>query len=186
MKRRAFIDRVVYWLRLRGVWLVLPPFLYFAEPTPGLLVLGGALSLLGLLLRLWAGGTLRKDKVVTTTGPYAHTRNPLYLGTLMIGVGAAVAADLPLWGLAAVLLFIPVYGQTMRREARELEARFGEPYRDYARQVPLLRPRLTPYRPDRVESEPFRWERYFINKEWEAALGTLFLYVLLVARWLLF
>ncbi len=186
MKRRTFVDRAVYWLRLRGVWLLLPPFLYFADPTPGMFAAGGTVSVLGLLLRTWAGGTLRKDKVVVTTGPYAYTRNPLYLGTLLIGVGACIAASLPLWGLAAVLVFIPVYGQTMRREQRELEERFGEAYEDYARHVPLAWPRLTPYRPREVQSEPFNWQRYWINREWEAALGSVLLYVLIGAKYIWF
>lgn len=186
MKKRNLMDRSVYWLRLRAVWLALPPFLYFADPTVRLLLAGGAVSLLGVLLRAWAGGALRKDKVVVTTGPYAYTRNPLYLGTLLIGVGATIAADLPWWGVAAVLIFIPVYGQTMRREARELEEWFGSPYRAYARKVRLLWPRLTPYRPAEVQSDPFTWERYRINREWEAALGTAFLYALLLARYIWF
>ncbi|HKJ93481.1 MAG TPA: isoprenylcysteine carboxylmethyltransferase family protein, partial [Longimicrobiales bacterium] len=153
-------DRIVYWVRLRGVWLALPLLLVLAQPTVRLLVVGSGVSLLGLAIRAWAGGTLRKDLVLTTTGPYAFSRNPLYIGTLFIGLGVCIAADLPLFGLAMILFFGLFYGHTMRREARELEQKFGDLYRDYAAHVPLLRPRLTPYRLAQVQSEPFRWSRY--------------------------
>jgi protein-S-isoprenylcysteine O-methyltransferase Ste14 len=182
LKKRGFADRIVYWIRLRGVWLALPLLLVLAHPTVRLLVVGGGVSLLGLAIRAWAGGTLRKDLVLTTTGPYAYSRNPLYIGTLFIGLGLCVAGALPYFALAIVLFFGLFYGHTMRREARELEQRFGDVYRDYAAHVPLLRPRLMPYRPTVPQSEPFRWSRYRINKEWEAALGVVFLYALLVAK----
>lgn len=182
LKKRGLADRIVYWVRLRGVWLALPLLLVLARPTVLLLLVGGGVSLLGLAIRAWAGGTLRKDLVLTTTGPYAYTRNPLYIGTLFIGLGLCITGALPYFALALVLFFGLFYGQTMRREARELEQRFDDLYRDYAAHVPLLRPRLTPYRPSVRQSEPFRWSRYRINKEWEAALGVVFLYVLLLTK----
>jgi len=182
LKKRGLADRIVYWMRLRGIWLALPLLLVLAHPTVRFLWMGGAVSLLGLAIRAWAGGTLRKDLVLTTTGPYAYSRNPLYIGTLFIGLGVCIAAWLPWFALAMVLFFGLFYGHTMRREARELENRFGDAYRDYAAHVPLLRPRLTPYRAAAPQSEPFRWSRYRINKEWEAALGLVFLYALLVTK----
>lgn len=182
MKKRGLADRIVYWVRLRVVWLALPLLLLLAKPTVLLLVVGFGLSLLGLAMRAWAGGTLRKDLVLTTTGPYAYSRNPLYIGTLFIGLGLCVAGALPYFALAMVLFFGLFYGHTMKREARELEQKFGDLYRDYAAHVPLLRPRLTGYRPEAPQSEPFRWSRYRINREWEAAIGIVFLYGLLVVR----
>lgn len=182
MKKRGLADRIVYWVRLRGVWLALPLLLVLAKPTVLLLVVGFGVSLVGLAIRAWAGGTLRKDLVLTTTGPYAYSRNPLYIGTLFIGLGLCVAGALPYFALAVVLFFGLFYGQTIQREARELEHKFGEAYQDYAAHVPLLRPRLTPYRPDAPQSEPFRWSRYRINREWEAMVGVVFLYALLVGK----
>src|SRR5439155_3013450 len=67
-------------------------FLYFAKPTVWTLIAGAAVALPGLLLRAWASGHLRKNEMLATTGPYAYTRNPLYLGSFLIGLGFTIAA----------------------------------------------------------------------------------------------
>ena len=92
-------------LRLRGVWLLIVPFVVMARPTPVVLALGGLVAVLGVMLRGWAAGFIRKDRELTTSGPYAHTRNPLYLGSFLIGLGVVLAAGR--WEL--LLLFAVVY-----------------------------------------------------------------------------
>ena len=161
------------WLRLRAVWLLVIPFLWLARPTPGLLLLGGGLALAGLALRGWAAGVIRKERELTVHGPYAHTRNPLYLGSLLLGMGVVAAGGRWLFLPIFLGFFVLVYGRTIRGEEALLERQFGEPYRDYVRNVPLLLPRLTPYRPvDRDSALPrFSLARYRKNREWEAALG---------------
>ena len=170
-------------LRLRGVWILIVPFVLLARPTPRLLVLGGAVAALGVALRGWAAGFIHKDRELTVAGPYAHTRNPLYLGSFLIGLGVAVAAGR--WELLALfaVVYAFVYGVVMRAEARALEERFGERYVGWAREVPLFLPRLAPYRGAPARFTFARWRR---NREYEALLGVLagfaFLTVKLLVR----
>ncbi len=160
-------------LRLRSVWLLILPFFYFAAPTQGLLVGGGGLALLGLAIRAWAAGSIHKDRLLTTGGPYAHTRNPLYLGSLFLGLGVVVAGGVVWFAVLFALFYAVIYGATMRQERRSLEDLFGDPYREYAEHVPLLLPRLTAYRGPTHSETSFSVARYRRNREWEALLGGL-------------
>lgn len=179
-------------VRLRAVWLLVVPFLVLARPRPHLLAIGGALALAGIGLRAWAAGCIRKDDELATGGPYAFTRNPLYLGSLLIGSGAAVAGGRPIFVVLFLGFFALVYHRTMHREERLLEERFGDRYRRYRERVPRLVPRLTPYRPDdaggaeSARPGPFSPSRYLGNREWEAALGTAAGFGFLVVKMLLY
>ncbi|MEW6280708.1 MAG: isoprenylcysteine carboxylmethyltransferase family protein, partial [Candidatus Eremiobacterota bacterium] len=132
--------------------------LWIARPSPGFLMLGALLSLLGESLRLWALGytglpTRRQyldAPVLVTAGPYAHVRNPLYVGNLLNGMAVAVAASggfplpsqvLLLGTCLSILLF--VYGMIIPLEEGYLAEQHGECYRDYCRKVPAIMPRLT-------------------------------------------
>jgi len=171
-------------LRLKAVWVLVLPFLWFARPTPVLLVIGGALAAFGLLVRGWAAGTIHKEEDLTTSGPYAYTRNPLYLGTLFIGMGVTVAGGQWIWPVAFLVFFAGVYGRTMAGEAELLGELFGDRYEHYASGVPAFLPRLTAYRaplPDIAGG--FRWSQYGRNREWEALLGGLATFAFLTARW---
>ena len=77
-------------LRLRAIWLLAVPFFLGAHPTIPLLFMGAAQATVGIAIRAWAAGTIDKERGLATTGPYAHTRNPLYLGTFLIGMGVTV------------------------------------------------------------------------------------------------
>lgn len=174
-------------LRLKAVWLLVVPFLVLARPTPELLVAGGAVAGLGILLRAWAAGTIHKEEELTTSGPYAYTRNPLYLGSFFIGLGVTAAGGHWIWPALFVLFFTGVYARTMAYEARRLTEIFGDRYREYARRVPAFLPRLTPHRPE--GSRPtggFRLAQYRRNREWEALLGGVaaFAFLALKAWWL--
>src|SRR5690606_23242257 len=74
-------------LRLKAVWLLVVPFLWLCRPTLELVLIGASIAGAGLLLRAWAAGTIHKEEDLTTSGPYAFTRNPLYLGSFLIGIG---------------------------------------------------------------------------------------------------
>lgn len=140
--------------------------------------------LAGLLVRAWAAGTLEKNWRLTVTGPYAFTRNPLYLGSLIIGLGAA-AASVQLWfAVVFVAFFAWMYGATMRAEAERLREEFGEAYVRYSERVPLLLPRRAPYRvaPPGGEDASFSLRRYCRNKEYEALLGAVGGFALLVVK----
>src|SRR5919112_2763774 len=119
-------------------------FIFFARPTPRALLIGASVSLLGLALRAWAAGHIRKNAELAVSGPYAYTRNPLYLGSFLLGIGFTVASGQPLLGLLFAALFLGIYLPVMRVESATLAGLFGEDYTRYARAVPLLLPRLLP------------------------------------------
>lgn len=141
------------------------------------LIAGGSLIAIGLLIRAWAASLLWKDRELAVAGPYAHTRNPLYLGSLLMGLGGAAAAANPWLGVAFVAFFAWSYAPAIERESAELTGLFGESYRSYRASVPALLPRVTPYRrgelSGRTTSGPRRISPalYMRNREWEAALG---------------
>ncbi|MCH8810615.1 MAG: isoprenylcysteine carboxylmethyltransferase family protein [Gemmatimonadetes bacterium] len=171
-------------LRLRAVWLLILPFYIFAAPAVNLLWWGAGLSAAGLALRAWAAGSIRKDRELATTGPYAHTRNPLYLGSFMLGTGVTLAGGLWVFGVAFLVFFSLVYRATVRREATELEARFGESYTTYVAQVPAVFPRITGYQGGGSDSARggFSPARYLRNREWEAARGAVAAFGLLALK----
>lgn len=169
-------------LRLRGVWLLVVPFLLLARPTSRLLALGAALAAVGLATRAWAAGTIRKDREFSTSGPYAHTRNPLYLGSFLIGLGTTLAGGRWEFAVAFLAFFVIVYGRTMRREAELLEARFGAAHREWARNVPAFVPRLSPWRGAGARGEGFTVERWRRNREHQALMGAAVAFLILVAK----
>jgi protein-S-isoprenylcysteine O-methyltransferase Ste14 len=159
-------------------------FILLARPEPRSLAVGGLVALAGLALRAWAAGHIRKNDRLAVSGPYAHTRNPLYLGSFLLGLGFTVAAGRPLLlgGLFAAL-FLGIYLPVMRVEAATLAELFGEEFRRYAREVPLFLPRPTPYRPG-GEGEPAKFDAslYLRYREYRAALGLLLAWGVLVVK----
>ena len=143
-------------------------YLVFCQPTERRLMAGSGVALLGLMVRGWAAGFLDKNQSLATGGPYRYTRNPLYLGSALMGVGLAIAGGSALMVLAFTALFLLVYGPVIRREERTLRQKFGAEYGNYAASVPLLLPgrRAGPARGER-----FGWARYRKNREYEALLG---------------
>lgn len=143
-------------------------YLVFSRPAVLLLFAGGGVALAGLALRAFAAGHLDKNASLATSGPYGYTRNPLYLGSFLLGLGFTLAGGSWVLGLAFLLLFSLVYWPVMRREEENLRRRFAEAYERYATEVPLFFPSG---RRAASSSEKFRWERYRKNREYEAALG---------------
>ena len=153
--------------------------LLFSRPNPKSISIGAAIGVLGLWLRAYAAGYLKKQEVLTTTGPYALTRNPLYLGSAILAAGAAWAMHS--WVSAGVLAvyFAVVYYVVMRREEGELRGHFGDAFERYAKTVPLFFPRVTPARLGDDEGT-FSFAQFRKNHEYEAAIGFLLLLVVLV------
>jgi protein-S-isoprenylcysteine O-methyltransferase Ste14 len=143
-------------------------YLILAQPSLKLLLYGAALSLAGLLLRAWSAGYLAKNQRLATGGPYAYTRNPLYFGSALMGLGGAVAGRSWIMGVAFAVFFALVYWPVMEREAQFLQQEFREAFAAYARQVPLFFPKL--HRP-LAPRERFQWQLYLKNREYEAASG---------------
>ncbi len=157
-------------------------YLIFAQPTLPLLVAGSITALMGLGIRAYASGYLEKDQALAVGGPYAYTRNPLYLGSLFIGIGLVLAGGQWLLGMAFVIFFLLVYVPVMRREEKNLHQRFGQEYDEYASSIPLF----FPYRkPPRLSTGRFDWRRYRNNREYEAAFGYLIGVIFLIAKILL-
>lgn len=175
-------------LRLPVAWLLAVCFFWLARPDSTSLLVGGTIVVAGLGVRAWAAGVLEKDRKLTVAGPYAFTRNPLYFGSFVAGAGAAVAGGV-MWFIPLVAVFFAwVYGVTMKQEARELQARFGDGYARYRRSVPIFFPRPTPYHA-RAEAEPaasepaaFSMGRYARNREYEAAMGAAGGFALLASK----
>src|SRR2546430_10290300 len=157
--------------------------LYLSRPTPRSIFLGALVGVIGLWLRASAGGYLHKQEVLTVTGPYAFTRNPLYLGSAVLALGAAIATRS--WVSASILLlyFAIFYSMVMRREEKELRLQHGAAFEEYARAVPLFLPRLQPAKLTRASSGVFSFVQYKKNHEWQAALGFLLLIAALLLIW---
>jgi len=153
-------------------------YVWLARPTRTSLVAGALLLLPGLLLRGFASGYVQKDQQLTTSGPYAYTRNPLYLGSLILAAGFALAARS--WWVVAfmVAVFVAVYIPVIAGEERFLRETFPE-YEDYARQVPRFLPRSTPFAGRHGE---YSSELYWKHREYNAALGCVAVLAILVIR----
>ncbi|HEX7050439.1 MAG TPA: isoprenylcysteine carboxylmethyltransferase family protein [Longimicrobiales bacterium] len=169
-------------VRLKAAWGLAPVFLLVAHPTPKLIGIGAALAIIGGLLRAWASGTIRKKQVLTTGGPYAYTRNPLYLGSFFVGLGLATAGGSILLVVLFLACFAVVYGPTMRAEERELERLFGDRFREYVAHVPIFFPQLRAYRPAEPHPTQFLLRRYFGHREYQLALGVLVGFLLLAVK----
>lgn len=170
-------------LRLRAVWLLVLPFLWLSRPAPDLLAIGGVLAALGLVIRAWAAGTIHKERELTTTGPYAYARNPLYVGSLFLGLGITLAGGHWIWPVVFLLFYVAVYGRTMAGEEALLTELFGDRYRDYAAQVPAVVPRFMPYREGDAAIGGFTLSQYRRNREWEAGLGAVAGFAFLIGKW---
>ncbi|HEV2578856.1 MAG TPA: isoprenylcysteine carboxylmethyltransferase family protein [Acidobacteriaceae bacterium] len=167
-------------------FVVAAVFLIFARPTWTTLVVGLVLVLPGLWLRGYAAGYVKKNAELTRTGPYAYTRNPLYLGSMSIAAGFAVAAGR--WWLVVLLIamFLAIYVPTILSEEEFLRGTFPQ-FEEYAQRVPRLLPRLTPARFADTERGMGRFshERYRHHREYNASIGAAALYVALILRmWL--
>jgi protein-S-isoprenylcysteine O-methyltransferase Ste14 len=167
-------------------FVVAAVFLIFAEPTWTTLAWGLVLVIPGLWLRGYAAGYVKKNAELTRTGPYAYTRNPLYLGSMSIAAGFAVAAGR--WWLVVLLIamFLAIYLPTIFSEEEFLRATFPT-FEEYSQRVPRLLPRLTPARFADTERGIGRFspERYRHHREYNASIGAAALYVALILRmWL--
>ncbi len=154
-------------LRIPLGFLFAVVFLVFAKPTALTLAIGGAVATIGLALRAWASGHIRKSSVLAVTGPYAYTRNPLYLGSFIMGLGFTVSSGV--WWLAALfcIVFPGIYFSVMRVESEEIRGIFGPEYAEYEKSVPLFIPRLTPWK----RGGKFDFQLYLRYREYRAALG---------------
>ena len=151
-------------------------------PRPGAVAWSLALVLPGLMLRGYAAGYVKKNRELTVTGPYAHTRNPLYLGSMLMAAGFALA--LLSWPVALVLAggFAVIYVPVIASEERFLRAAFPG-FDAYCRRVPRLIPRLIPRSNPKGGSAPgaaFSLALYLKHREYNAGIGAALLYLSLL------
>ena len=157
--------------------------LWLARPTPRSILFGAVIGAVGLFLRARAAGHLHKQQVLTTAGPYAYTRNPLYLGSAILTVGAAIAANSWLAALILCGYFALFYSTVMRREERELRLQHDAAFDAYAKAVPLFFPRLSPAKISSSNGGSFSLAQYKKNREFRAALGFLLLLACFLVIW---
>jgi protein-S-isoprenylcysteine O-methyltransferase Ste14 len=152
--------------RLALCYLGILVLIYFSEPTPTSIALGIVPIVLGQALRVWAAGHLVKNKRLTTTGPYAYVKNPLYVGAITIVLGFCIVG-MPPWNLRLsptdphlllYLVFLAAFffyymPRKMKIESDRLRAIYGDAYTRFEQSVPNMLPRLTPYR----SGDGWRW-----------------------------
>ncbi len=154
--------------------------LFFARPNPRSILYGALVGILGLALRAWAAGYLHKQEILTVTGPYAYTRNPLYLGSAILALGVAVAAHSWVSAIIIAAYFAIFYSVVMRKEENELRLRHGANFDRYAAAVPLFFPSFPSAKMPRASQSAFSLAQYRKNHEWQAAAGFLVLLGVLV------
>jgi protein-S-isoprenylcysteine O-methyltransferase Ste14 len=155
-------------------------FILFAHPRPLTLLIGAGISVVGLLIRAWASGHIRKNSALAISGPYAYTRNPLYLGSFILGFGFTIGAGRWLLAVLFGVLFLGIYFPVMRVESATMGQYFGPEFRDYSQAVPLFLPRLTAYNKD-TETK-FDGDLYMRYREYQAALGVLVAWGVLILK----
>jgi protein-S-isoprenylcysteine O-methyltransferase Ste14 len=160
-------------------------YFWLARPTWRSMALGAIVLLPGLLIRALASGHVRKNETLATSGPYAYTRNPLYLGSLLIGFGFAVAARSWWVGIVLVVMFFAIYVPVIRDEEAFLRKKFAE-FDEYARRVPRIWPRLTPCSSEEEGTAEFSSDLYLKHREYNALLGAVGMMAALVVKMRLF
>src|SRR5690349_18382569 len=169
-------SRIAIHIRVPMGFIFAVAYLWFAHPTWSWVVPGTVLVAAGLAVRATAAGHIRKNQELATTGPYAYTRNPLYLGSVLIAAGFVLAARNPWIALAALIMFLATYIPQIQVEEAYLRSAFSN-YSDYATHVPRLLPRFTPYRGQAALSPGaggarFSPELYRRHREYQATLGS--------------
>lgn len=161
--------------RVRAGYPVALLYLVLADPKPRWIPIGAVVAAIGLLIRGASSGHLQKDRELATSGPYAYTRNPLYLGSAFLAAGFALAGGSWSAGLLVVAYFGIFYYAVMRNEEQDLHRRFGAAFEAYAARVPLFFPwfKAASARSSGGELGRFSWAQYRRNREYKALIGAM-------------
>jgi protein-S-isoprenylcysteine O-methyltransferase Ste14 len=181
-KSPAAWSRIARRIRVPLGFVLAAFYVWRARPAWLSLLIGTAIALLGILIRAVASGHVEKNCVLARSGPYAYVRNPLYLGSIVIGVGFAVAARDVWITIAIILMFVAIYLPVIRSEEAFLRGQFPE-YDDYARRVPSLLPHTLLFR--QIMSG-FSRKLYFNHREYNSLLGAVAMLAALVVKILWF
>jgi protein-S-isoprenylcysteine O-methyltransferase Ste14 len=165
-------------LRVPLGFVIAAAVFFLAQPTLWSVLAGLPVALIGVAFRALAAGVIKKDSALATSGVYAVTRNPLYLGSSLLAAGFAIMSASQ---IAAALLLIPfalIYPAVMLREGAHLERLFPDEFRLYKSKVPRFFPRLTfPFRP------AFHADQYLSNREYNTALGFMAALCFFLLKW---
>ena len=179
MTESSLMNKIYKW-RVRAGFIGLILAVILSRPTLILIMVGVIICLLGLGLRTWACGHLKKEKELTISGPYQFTRNPLYLANFIIGL-SVVLASYSWWiaGIFAVyfLLFYPV---ALKKEIEKMKALFPEEYDKYKDKVPLFWPSFRPYLS--LHGQRFSWQLYAKNREYRTLMGGLIFWLAMILK----
>jgi protein-S-isoprenylcysteine O-methyltransferase Ste14 len=184
VSERTSWQRIARRIRVPLGFIFAAVFLWLARPTGKTMLLSLLLVVPGVWLRAYAAGYVRKNAELTFTGPYAYTRNPLYLGSMLIAFGFAAAAGSWVILIALTALFAVIYIPTIQSEEGYLRQRFAG-FDDYAAKVPRLLPRLTPasFPADQNASlGRFSWQQWQHHREYNALMGAGAIYLALAVR----
>lgn len=176
---KRFAGAVQKWRVPSGIVLA-ALFALLADPVLPTLLLGLPFCLLGLAIRAWAAGHLRKDETLTVSGPYAFVRNPLYIGSLLAALGCVIAAARTELALLAGVYFLLVYLPVVELEEQHLAELFPQ-YHGYAQRVRAFLPTL----PGRLPEGSFSFALYRRNREQRALYGfaAVYLFLILKSAW---
>jgi phospholipid methyltransferase len=157
-------------------------YIWLAHPLWLSIAIGSGFILVGLAIRAVASGHIQKNAQLATTGPYAHTRNPLYLGSIFIAVGFIIAAR-NLWiAVGVLIMFMVIYLPVIRAEEDYLRGAFTG-YAEYAARVPRFLPRFTAYRAGTTDGSPvFSRQLYIRHREYNAVLGSALMLGVLILK----
>ncbi len=175
MPRRRILQR----LRVPIALMLAISLLYFANPSLTTVLIGTSIAFVGLLIRAWAAGYIRKNQQLAVTGPYAHTRNPLYFGTFLIGIGFTLASGV--WWIALIFMvyFLLVYIPVMQAESDDLARLFGSDFQAYTASVPCFIPRILT---KEATIASFNFKLYQKHREYRVIIGFTLAVAFLLAR----
>ncbi|MFW6124144.1 MAG: methyltransferase family protein [Acidobacteriota bacterium] len=165
--------------RVRAGSLAALASLILARPSFKSILLGFLISLLGLFLRTWACGHIQKEEKLSVSGPYRYTRNPLYLGNLIIGIG--IIAGSRSWWVFGIFCFyfLIFYPVVIDIEKQKMEKLFPKQYKNF-KKVPLFIPNLQPKLFQ--DKKKFRWGLFLENKEYRAFTGVMLFWAAMIIK----
>ncbi len=176
----AKLEKIFSRWRVRAALVFIPFVVWLSRPTRFSILAGIGVCLIGLGIRAWASGHLRKEKELTTSGPYRYCRNPLYLGNLMLGLGIVLASRSWWIFFAFTVYFLLFYPPVIKRERARLAELFPPKYEEYRKRVPLFFP--TGRRSAAKGGARFSPALYRRNREYRALVGTLIFWLILAAK----
>jgi protein-S-isoprenylcysteine O-methyltransferase Ste14 len=161
-------SRIARRIRVPLGFVLAAVYIWLARPTWLSIVIGAVVAFIGVAIRAAASGHVKKNAELTKTGPYAHTRNPLYVGSIVIAAGFAIAAMSTWVVVVLALMFVLIYLPVIRSEEAFLRGTFAE-FDEYCQRVPRLLPRFTRAYEG---TGTFSRELYLKHREYNALIGT--------------